>query len=180
MKGLQLLRLSKGLQSTPVEAFLKNAEMGKIEDVFGSVVYWLCMLFIFQAVTALLGLNGISSLLNRVVLYIPNILSAIIILFIGILLGGVVESLVKGAIKSIDGRSARLMGKMSSYLVVVVAVMAAISELRIAQQFIATLFTGFVATLTIAFGLSLGLGSKDVVSKMMNSWYERIKKEVED
>ncbi len=33
-------------------------------------------------------------------------------------------------------------------------------------------------TLTIAFGLSLGLGSKDVVHKMVDEWYIGLKKEM--
>jgi hypothetical protein len=70
----------------------------------------------------------------------------VLILFIGVLLAGLLESVVKGAIRSIDGRSARLFGKLSSYLVLVMAVMIALSELGIARDFILVLFTGFVAS----------------------------------
>lgn len=180
VKGLEMIRLSKGLEATPVGAFLRHAEAGKIEQVLGTTVYWLFMLFILYSVTALLGWQAVTVMLDKVLNYIPNVFSAIIILFLGVLLSGVVESLVKGAIKSIDGRSARLLGKVSSYLVVVISVMAAISELRIAQQFITTLFIGLVAMLALAFGLAFGLGSKDVVNKMMMVWYEKMKKEMKE
>lgn len=179
-KGLEMLRLSKGLQATPVEAFLKHAEMGRIESIIGSAVYWLFMLFILYTTTALLGWQAVTVVLDKVINYIPSVFSAMIILFLGVLLSGVVESLVKGAIKSMDGRSARLLGKVSSYLVVVITVMAAISELKIAQEFISTLFIGLIAMLALAFGLAFGLGSKDVVNKIMLSWYERMKKEMTD
>lgn len=180
VKGLDMLRLSKGLQATPVEAFLKHAEAGRIENVLGTTVYWLFMLFILYSATALLGWEAVTVLLNKVLNYIPNIFSAVIILFLGVLLSGVVEGLVKGAIKSFDGKSARLLGKVSSYLVVVITVMAAVSELRIAQQFISTLFIGFVAMLALALGLAFGLGSKDVVNKVMMTWYEKMKKEMQE
>lgn len=180
VKGLEMLRLSKGLDQTPVGAFLKNAEAGKIENVIGTTVYWFFMLIILYSATALLGWGAVTVMLDKVLTYIPNIFSAIIILFLGILLSGVVESLVKGSIKSIDGKSARLLGKISSYLVVIIATMAAISELRIAQQFITTLFIGLVSMLALGFGLAFGLGSKDVVSKMMMEWYQKMKKDISE
>ena len=81
-------------------------------------------------------------------------ISAILILVIGLLLAGLVESLVKGSIKTIDGKSARLLGKLASYLVVILAVMIAISELGIAQEFILVMFVGFVSFLALGLGLA--------------------------
>ena len=115
--------------------------------------------------------------MNRILLYIPNIFSAVLILFFGVLLAGLAETLVKGAVKAVDGKSSRMLGTITSYLVMVVAILASISELGIAQGFITTLFTGFVASVAIAIGLAFGLGSKETVSKIMDEWYTRMKKE---
>lgn len=180
VKLLEMLRLSKGLKETPVEAFLKHAEVGRIEEVSGTVIYWIAMLIVLHATVSLLGLEAISVILDRVLGYIPRVVSAVLILFFGVLLAGVVESLVKGAIRSVSGKSARLLGKVSSYMIVVISVMAAIAELNIAAQFIATLFTGFVAMLALALGLAFGLGSKGVIEKMMTEWYENTRKELKN
>ena len=59
---------------------------------------------------------------------------------------------------------------------VIVAALAAINELGIAQSLINTLITGVVATLSLGVGLALGLGAKDLVSKMLLDWYSRSKK----
>lgn len=178
VKLLELLRISKGLQDTPIEAFLKHAEVGKIEDVVGAVVYWLSMLIVLQTSVSLLGLQAISSVLEKLLGYTPNVVSAVLVLFFGVLLAGFVESLVKGAIQSVSGKSARLFGKVSSYMIMVISIMAAIAELKIAQQFISTLFMGFVFTLALALGLAFGLGSKNAVSEMMDEWYRNTKKDL--
>jgi hypothetical protein len=178
VKVLESLRLSRGLKDTPIEAFLQHAEIGRIEEVIGTIVYWIAMLIVLYATVSLLGLEAVSSVLNQILSYIPNVISAILILFFGVLLAGLVESLVKGAISSVSGKSARLLGKISSYMIVVISVMAAIAQLNIAQQFITMLFTGLVATLAIAFGLAFGLGSKSVVEKMMEEWYEKLRKDL--
>jgi len=178
VKLLELLRISKGLQDTPIEAFLKHAEVGKIEDVVGAVVYWLSMIVVLQTSVSLLGLQAISSVLEKLLGYTPNVVSAVLVLFFGVLLAGFVESLVKGAIQSVSGKSARLFGKVSSYMIMVISIMAAIAELKIAQQFISTLFMGFVFTLALALGLAFGLGSKNAVSEMMDEWYRNTKKDL--
>ena len=96
------------------------------------------------------------------------------VLFIGVLLAGLVEGLLKGTLKSVDAKSARALGKVGSYLVVTIAIMIAISELGIAKEFIFVLFVGFVAMLSLGFGLALGLGGKNLVGKLLERWYDDI------
>ncbi len=173
IKILSAFNASKLVEDTPVEHFLKHAELKRIEDVAGSVLYWFIMLVVFQSVAAVLGLESLTQVFEGVLNYLPNVLRAIIVLFIGILLAGLVESLVKGSIRSVDGRSSRLLGKVSSYMVVTIVVLAAIAELGIASDLITILFIGFVATVSLGLGLALGLGGKDLVSKILGDWYVR-------
>jgi hypothetical protein len=178
---LEAARLSSLVKNTPIEHFFANAEFGhKLEETIGSVAYWLSMLVVLHTTVTILGLEPLSDLLWNILNYLPNVISAILVLFFGTLLAGVVESLVKGSIKSIDGKSSRLLGKLSSYIVVTVAVLAAISELGIAKEFITILFVGFVAMISVGCGLALGLGGQDVVRKMLNTWYEQTLKEVKE
>lgn len=179
VKLLETFKVSSLVTNTPVEDFLKNAEMGhKLEGVIGTVVYWLLMLLVIHSTVSVLGLQSLSDVLARILAYIPQIISAVLVLFFGTLLAGVVEGLVKGSIMSVDGKSARLLGKISSYLVMTIAVMAAINELGIASEFIMILFVGFVTMLSLGVGLALGLGGQDVVREMLTKWYKKTAKEV--
>lgn len=181
IKLLETLRLSSLLKNTPIEHFFTNAELGsRIEDIIGTIIYWLAMLIVLQTSVTILGLEPISAVLNKILDYLPNVISAVLVLFFGILVAGVVESVIKGAIKTVDGRSARVLGRVSSYLVVTLAIMAAVSELGIASEFILIIFIGFVAMLTLGFGLALGLGGQEVVRKMLNSWYKKTMDEVKE
>lgn len=176
IKGLEALRISKGTKDTPLDAFLHHAEVGRIEVVIGSIFYWLIILFVLQSAVSVLGLSSLSAILDRLLSYLPNILSAGMVLVFGILLAGLAESFVKGAIRSLNGSHPHVFGKVVSYLIMTITLMAAIVELKIAQQFISILFTGMVATASLAAGLALGLGGKDVVGKMFQEWYDRSKK----
>ncbi len=179
-KSLEVLQLSKAIKNTPLEAFFKHAEMGtKIEHIIGSVGYWLFMLLVIQTSVSVLGLHSLATILDQVLSYIPKIFSAVVILFFGVLIAGVLESVVKGSIRSIDGQHARLLGKVASYLTLTIFVLVSISELGIAQQFITILFIGLVSAVTISAGLAIGLGFKDVVHKMADDWYTNLKKDLD-
>jgi len=175
VKLLDKLRFSAVLKNTPVEHFVQNAELGqRVEDVLGSILYWLVMLVVAQTSVSVMGLASLSVLLERILGYLPQVFSAVLVLFIGILISGLVESLVKGALRSLDAKSARALGKVASYSVVTIVVLIALSELGIAQEFIFILFVGFVSTLSLGFGLALGLGGKDLVGKLLKSWHADI------
>lgn len=171
VKVLETFRVSSLVKNTPIEHFVTNTEVSqKIEDILGGVVYWLMMLVVIHSSVSILGLTTLSNVLDQVMGYIPHVISAVVVLFFGLLMAGVVESLVKASIKSIDGHSSRLLGKIASYLVITVSILAAISELGIAREFIMVLFVGAVTTLSLGVGLAVGLGGQDLVRELLKRW----------
>lgn len=181
VKLLEAIRLSKVVKKSGLEQFLKKAEITlKVEEFFGNVVRWLIILIFFVAVVNILGLTAVSQVLTSILNFIPRVVSAVLVLTASVLLAGLVESLVKGALAQIDLKTSRLLGKLASYLVVIFGSLAAINELGIARTLINTLFIGFVAMMALGIGLAIGLGAKDLVARVLNDWYENFKKEVKD
>lgn len=179
VKVLKLLRFSVLVKKSGIEPFLKKAEIEvKAEEILGSMVKWLIILVFFIATINLLGLSTVSIVLNSILGYIPRVVSAVLVITIGVLLAGLVERVIKGALSQVDVKASRLLAKIASYLVVIFASLAAINELQIAQALISTLFMGFVAMLALGIGLAIGLGAKDLVAQILKEWYEGFKKEV--
>jgi len=179
VKGLQLLKIEGMVKDTKFKEFLQKADVSqKVEDIVGVIVKWTIVLIFFIAAVNILGLTTVSDLLGGVLGYVPNIISAVIVLAIGVLLAGIVEKVVKGALATVDLKTSRLMGKIASYAVITIASLAALSELQIASEFINTIFIGFVAMLSLGFGLAIGLGAKDLVAKLLADWHANLKKEL--
>lgn len=177
---LQAIHLSDLVTSPAVAKFLSEAGWAsKLESAIGQGVRFLTALVFFVAAVNLLGLTTVSLVLTGILAYIPNVLAAILILVMGTLFAGVVESVVKGSLGAVDLKTSRLLGKTSSYIVLVFTILASLNQLHIASEFVQTLFMGIVATISIGLGLSLGLGSKDLVSKILNQWYEGFRKETQ-
>lgn len=177
VKLLNLLKLSEVLSKGGLKHFLDNAEITqKVEMVIGELVRYLTILIFFVASINLLGLQTVTQVLNGLLAYLPNIFAAVLIFGAGVVLAGFLEKLVKGSLGGIDIKLSRLMAKFTSYLVVVFTVLASISQLGIAKNLIDTVFIGFVTMLALALGLSLGLGSKDLVKAILEDWYKDFKK----
>ena len=177
VKVLGLVSLDKLVRSTGLNQFLTKAEIKvKVEAFLGEIARWLIIAVFSIAAINVIGLTTVSAVLTSLLVYIPNIISAVLILTVGVMLAGLVENLVKGTLGQVEVKTSRLLSKIASYLVVIVAILAAVNELGIAQSLINTLFTGLVATLTLGIGLALGLGGKDVISKVLLDWYTQFKK----
>jgi hypothetical protein len=178
VKLINLAKLADVISTPAVKKFLKNASITKkIDDVLGEIVRYIILLIFFVTSVNLLGLSTVTQVLNRVLGYLPQVFAAILILVSGIILAGFLEKVVKGSLGSVDLRSSRLMGKFTSYLIMVITTLAAISQLGIAQPFVGTLFIGFVSMLALALGLGFGLGSKDLIKKVLENWYKNFKKD---
>ena len=173
------LNLSKLFQGTTFNKFLEQADLTtKIEQVVGELLRLLVILIFFIASINLLGLTTVTEVLNRILNYLPHVFAATLIIAIGTIIAGLVEKVVKGSLGTVDVKTSRLLAKISSYIVMVFTILAAMSQLGIAATFVNTLFIGFVAMLAIGLGLSLGLGSKDLVKSILKDWYKDFKKQV--
>ena len=179
VKLLNVIQLSELVKKSGLNQFLEKAEVKlKIEEILGGIVKWLVILIFSVTAINILGLSTVSAVLETVLNYVPKVVSAVLVLTVGVLLAGLVESLIKGALGQIDIKASRLLGKIASWLIGVFATLAAINELGIAQSLINTLFIGFVAMLALGVGLAIGLGAKDLVTEVLSEWYQSFKKEV--
>lgn len=170
---LETIRFSSFIAKTPLQFALESDDLGrKAEEIVATLAYWLAMLVVVHTTVTILGLTSLTFMLERILSYIPKVISAIFILAFGVLLAGWVENLVKGAIKNVDPKSSRMLGKFSSYLILGMVVLISFSELGIASDFITILFIGFIGAVSLGLGLALGLGGKDLVSKLLNTWYK--------
>lgn len=174
---LKLIRFEKLAKTSGIDSYFKKADFKlSLIDLIGTVIEWIVILVFFLAVVDILGLSAVSTVLATVLGYIPNVFAAAIIIAVGYMIAGIVEGLVRGALVSIDHDIAKPTSKFARWIIMVIAVFAAIDQLQIAQGLIATFFQGLTYTLVLAIGLSVGLGAKDLISRVLNEWYDKIHK----
>lgn len=174
---LRAVRLEDFATSSGFSSWLKKADIAlTASQLLGTLVRWVLLLIFFVAAVDILGLTVVSTVLTSVLAYVPNVLAAALVFGAGVLVANLVDGLVRGALATIDHEAAKPVGKLARWVVLVVAFFAAIDQLQIAQTLVDTFFQGLTWTLVLVFGLSIGLGAKDLVAKLLDDWYKRLHK----
>ncbi|OGE73709.1 MAG: hypothetical protein A3I07_02045 [Candidatus Doudnabacteria bacterium RIFCSPLOWO2_02_FULL_42_9] len=132
------------------------------------LVKWFLLIAVFLAAADILNLTEISAFLNQVLLYIPSVIAAAAILLVGTMLARFLGNLVRHSVKAAGLVSADLLATVTTWAVMIFTVLATLDQLRVAEGFVTTLFTGIIAMLAIAGGLAFGLGGKEHASKVLD------------
>ncbi|HEY7590631.1 MAG TPA: mechanosensitive ion channel [Candidatus Limnocylindrales bacterium] len=173
--------VSRGLKSVGADRVFAEHGQGVYPDramkfrpseVAGEVVKWAIRFVFLIAAANVLGMPQVSELLNQVLLWIPNLIVAVIILLVAPILARFVRGAVETAADGMGFTNGALLGRIAQYAIIAFAVIVAIDQVGIAADLVNTLFVGVVAALAIAFGLAFGLGGRDVAAEITRGWYE--------
>jgi hypothetical protein len=173
-KGLKAVGFEKAAQSTGIAGFIENAGSGwTASKLVAEIVKWFIRLIAIQAAASILGLTQISQVINAILLWLPNLVVAIVIIVIGALIANFVAGIVRGSAAEMGFSTPNLLANITRYAIIGFAAVAAFNQLGIAPTVVNTLFIGLVATLVLAFGLAFGLGGQQTAAQITQGWYEK-------
>ena len=173
MRLLTLLKFDKATEKSGLEAFMKHAELDlSVGSVIGNLVYWLIILVMIVTVANSLGLSMVADLFNKVVLYIPNVIVAILVLVFGTILARFINRLVFAWLNNMEFEGALTVSTFSEYAMLVFVFFMALEQLQIANELLTAAFIISFGAVGLAFAIAFGLGARDwaarVVDKVMD------------
>ena len=173
---IKAIKVDAALASAGFEELVNRAGFNLNSGHFiGELVKWFIIIVFLLASFDVLGLAQVTIFLKDVVLlYLPNVFVAALILLAAALIAQFTERVVTGSAKAAGISTAHFLGGISRWAVWIFAILAAISQLGIAGVFAQTLFTGIIVALSLAIGLSFGLGGKDAAAR----YIERLRSEI--
>lgn len=168
-KLIKALKVDKVLEKVDAHTLLEksgyNLDSGRF---IGALVKWFIILGFLVASLDVLQLTQVNIFLRDILLYIPRVIIATIILIIAAILADVLQKIVVASAKAASVTSAELFGGITKWLIWVFAFIMALEQLGLVGPFLQIFMTGVVATISIAIGLSFGLGGKDTASNFIN------------
>lgn len=168
--GLQTL-----FEKAKVEDVLKKGNIGKDSStLLASIAKWIIYIVAFIAAANTLKLPDVANFLDKILVYVPQVVAAGLILLIGLVLAHFLSNVVKGSLLAAGFTAAEAVSTVVRYSIIIFAFLAVLSQLGIAESLIRTLFIGVVAFLAIAGGLAFGLGGKDAAQDLI----DKIRKEL--
>jgi len=139
----------------------------RLSEMLRVLVYWLVMIMVFVMTVNALGLTVASALLERLFAYIPNVISAVFVLVLGMFLANFVSGIVHATAKNTNVPKPELLGKISKYAIIIFAATISLEELGIAPLLVGTTFHIILGAICLALALSFGLGGKEAAARYL-------------
>ena len=177
VKLLDVLKFDELSLKTGIEAFLKQGNINiSLSRLLANLVYWLVILVVIVTVANSLGLHAVAELFNRVVLYLPNIIVAILVLVFGILIARFINRLVFAYLNNIGVEGALTISTFSEYAVIVFVVFMALEQLQIGTQLLTAAFKIAFGAVGLALAIAFGLGGRDWAADVIKKVTDKDKK----
>lgn len=173
---IRAIKLDTALEQAGFGKVVSRAGVNLNSGAFiGGLVKWFVIVAFLVAAFEVLGLTQVNMFLQQVVLlYLPQVIVAVLILLVSVVIADVLSRIVASSAKAADIRSANFLGAVTKWAIWIFALLAALVQLGIAVGFIQTLFTGVVVALALAFGLAFGLGGQEAAAR----WIEKTRDEI--
>ena len=164
------LRVDQALKATGLEKVLSRAGFGLSSGKFlGFLVKWFFIIVFLVASLDVLHLTTVNLFISDVVLgYLPQVIVAVLILLVAAVVAESVRRVVEGSAKAASFHASGFLGKVAQYSIWTFAILAALAQLNVASAFVQTLFTGIVIAVSLALGLSFGLGGQKAAERYID------------
>lgn len=167
-KVVAAVKLDNLLRKLGMEEYTRRANMELNSGFFlGRLVYWFLVLAFLLAASDILGFAALSAFLSDVLLYVPNLVVAVLIMVAAFVVAHILSGLVRASVMSAQLHAAKFLGAATWWAVVVFGGLTALFQLGVATTLINTIVTGLVAMVALAGGLAFGLGGKDYAAHLV-------------
>lgn len=176
-QAIRAIRVDQALRTAGVDDVVSRAGYKLDSGAFvGALVKWFIILVFLIAALQILNLSQVTFFLQAIVVqYLPNVIIAVLILLVTAVIAQVSQGVVAGSARAAGITAAGFAGAAARWSIWIFGILAALSQLQIAQGILQTLFTGVVVALSLAFGLAFGLGGQDAAQSFLAKVRSEIK-----
>jgi small-conductance mechanosensitive channel len=140
------------------------------EHAVGKLLFWLMMLIVILLASAALGLESINEMFGIMISFIPTLISAIVIVILGMIVGEFVRGVIVASAGGVEG--VPTLAKVAKAAVVVIAIFMALQQLGVAEEIVTSAFTLILGAVALAVGLAFGFGNRQLAGEITREWYE--------
>ena len=161
--------VDEALRGVGFESLTQRAGLRVNVGRFFGVIFKVFIIFVFLvAAIDIVGLQTVNEFIVTEILgYIPNVVSAALILVIGLVVADVSARFVSGVAQAAKINEG-LTSKITKWAIIGFSVIIAVSELGIASEVIQAVILGMITASSIALGLAFGLGGQQAASDFID------------
>ena len=145
--------------------------------VIGKTLFWIVMFGVIIVAANTLGMESLAEVFTELVGYLPSLMSAIVIMIVGIVLGRFTGGLIMASAGAVQGGPT--LARVGRWGVVMLAIFMALQELGIATDIVTTAFAILFGAVALGLALAFGLGNRELAGQITREWYHRYRAERE-
>jgi hypothetical protein len=172
------LQFNKLFEKASWREALEKAEI-KVNpaEFIGAIFKWIIVIMVLLiSVQILLGLevNPFKTLLDEFIAWIPDFIIAIVIFIVAVIVADLFDKIIVASVKKIGVEYVGILGLIIRWTIYIIAGLAILVQLKVAESLINTLIISFFGMLALALGLAFGLGGKDAAAKLIEDLRRKI------
>jgi hypothetical protein len=170
LKAFQRVHLDKWLlEKTKVRKLVGGL---KLSQLLAVIIKWYLFILFLPPAADLIQLDAMSAFLNKVAVWVPNAIIALVVVLFGLVVAGyAAEQIVET-----KSKSARLVADVAKVIIMIVVALVALEQIgiRVAllQNVVLLIVAGVVTGIALGVGIAFGLGGRDEAKRIV----EQIKK----
>jgi len=148
-------------------------------EFIGAIFKWVFVVVSLLLAVDVLNLTSFASFLNQVLLYLPNVVVAVLIFIVAIVISDIVEKIVRATVERLKVGYGYIAASIVKWAIWIFTFLLILDLVLPKSLLIKTLYTsivyGVVAALSLGAGLAIGLGGKDTAGKIIDDIYKKTK-----
>jgi hypothetical protein len=168
------LGLQRAAERSGLADSMKHAGVDRtIPQILGVIVFWTLMCVFLVASFDILNLPGMTVAIENVVAYIPKVLVATVLIVVGLLLSAFIRGVVATSADRVGIHYSQQLANGCYYILALMTFIGAFGQLDIRFELLNYAILIAFSAVALAFGLSFGLGGREVMSGILCGYYLR-------
>ncbi len=174
VKTLRALNFHVLSERAGIDEFLQQGGTQKdTTDLFGTIGYVLVILASLIIASNSLGLQQVTELLGKVLLFVPRMLVALLVIVFGSYFARFAGRSVQSYCRSAEIADGDVLGRLMQYGVMGFVILLAVDHLDIGGGLIQQTFLIVLAGIVVALALAFGIGGRDRAAALIERWFPR-------
>ncbi|MCC7195695.1 MAG: hypothetical protein IT356_09090 [Gemmatimonadaceae bacterium] len=169
----RFLKVDAFAESVGVEGFLMQ---GGVEfttvTLLAGAVYWAIVFLTFVVLLNMLAVPAGTALLQRIVLFIPNVVVAVIVLIFGTVVARFVGAVTYTYLNNVGSRGATVIAAIARFAMLGFVIAMAVEQLALRSEILVSGFQIAFGALCLALALAFGLGGREWAAKILDKFWK--------
>lgn len=137
-------------------------------ELIGDLVKWFFIIVFLLQALSIAHLEQVNDVISKLLAYVPNVIVAATLVLVGAVVADLTSRFVTDTATTVGASTARLLGDVAKYAIVLVVAFTALAQLGVNTLFLDRLFTAIVVMVGLAGGLAFGLGGRDLAKESLD------------